>query len=107
MTAPFPPARVPQNEADRLDWLRLARSENVGPVTFLQLVRRYDSAGAALAAIPDLAKRGGARRVRVATVETAEREIEAAAKAGAVMLPLGAETYPRNLAALDAPPPLL
>ncbi|MBP9755283.1 MAG: DNA-protecting protein DprA, partial [Phenylobacterium sp.] len=46
-------------EAGRRDWLRLARTENVGPVTFDQLIARYGEASLALAALPDLARRGG------------------------------------------------
>jgi DNA processing protein len=46
--------------AERLAWLRLARTESVGPVTFAQLIGRYRSASAALEAIPDLARRAGA-----------------------------------------------
>jgi DNA processing protein len=43
----------------RRDWLRLARTESVGPVTFDQLIRRYGDAAKALAALPDLARCGG------------------------------------------------
>ncbi len=58
------PART-LNPAERLDWLRLIRSENVGPVTFYQLLARFGSAEAALAALPEVARRGGrARRYR-------------------------------------------
>ena len=49
----------PLTEAGRRDWLRLARTENVGPVTFAQLIERYGEASIALAALPDLARRGG------------------------------------------------
>ena len=49
----------PLTRAARLDWLRLARTENVGPVTFAQLISRYGDASSALAALPDLARRGG------------------------------------------------
>ena len=49
-------------DEERLDWLRLIRSENVGPRTFRALVDHYGSARAALAALPDLARRGGAAR---------------------------------------------
>jgi len=38
------------SEAERRDWLRLARTENVGPVTFNQLIQRFGTAGKALAA---------------------------------------------------------
>jgi DNA processing protein len=53
------PPRRELTSTERLDWLRLIRSENVGPVTFRHLIRRFGSAAAALAALPDLAKRGG------------------------------------------------
>ena len=44
---------------DRLDWLRLIRSDNVGPITFYQLLERFGTAGAALKGLPDLARQGG------------------------------------------------
>ena len=43
------------SDAERLAWLRLIRSENVGPVTFRELIRRFGNAGDALAAVPELA----------------------------------------------------
>ena len=47
----------PLTDGQRLDWLRLARTRNVGPVTFAQLILRYGDAGRALerayAADPD------------------------------------------------------
>ena len=54
----------PQSLTDRekRDWLRLIRSENVGPITFFRLLRRFGSAGEALAALPDLARRGGLKK---------------------------------------------
>ena len=54
------------SDAERLAWLRLARTENVGPVTFEQLVGRYGSASKALAALPELSRRGG--RIKPLTV---------------------------------------
>ena len=61
---------------ERLDWLRLIRSENVGPVTFRHLLRRFGSAAAALAALPDLARRGGrAQPLKIHPRAAAEREL--------------------------------
>ena len=51
---PIPPSKAPTTDETRLSWLRLARSQNVGPVTFVQLLRRYRPAADALAAVPDL-----------------------------------------------------
>ena len=66
----------------RLAWLRLIRSENVGPVTFRELINHFGSAEAALDALPELAKRGG-RRIRIAGSDEAERELAAVETRGA------------------------
>ena len=64
------------NPAEQLDWLRLIRSENVGPVTFYQLLARYGSAAAALDALPELARRAGRRRpLALFSRAAAEREL--------------------------------
>jgi len=48
-------------DEQRIDWLRLIRSQNVGPRTFRALINHFDGAGAALDALPGLARRGGGR----------------------------------------------
>ncbi|HZB91356.1 MAG TPA: DNA-protecting protein DprA, partial [Stellaceae bacterium] len=58
----MPSAARPLNPAEKLDWLRLIRSENVGPITFYQLLARHGSAAAALQALPELARRAGRPR---------------------------------------------
>jgi len=89
-------------------WLRLIRSENVGPQTFRSLINHFGSAAAALAALPELSARGGARRaIRIAGDEEVDRELEAAARAGADFVGLGEPDYPPWLREADQPPPLL
>jgi DNA processing protein len=100
-------ARAPA-PAELLDWLRLARSERVGPVLFRELIGRYGSAGAALAALPELARRGGrAAPLRIAGRADAERELEAHAKLGARLVASCEPDYPERLAALEDAPPVL
>lgn len=95
-------------DAQRLDWLRLIRSENVGPRTFRQLINYYGGAGAALKALPDLARRGGASRaIKVLPLEDAKRELESARRQGITFIALGEEDYPARLLAIDDAPPLL
>ncbi|MCR6631050.1 MAG: DNA-processing protein DprA [Magnetospirillum sp.] len=94
--------------SERLDWLRLIRSENVGPRTFQRLLERYRTAAAALAALPELAKRGGrAKPIVVCPKAVAEAEMEAADKLGAAALAWCEPGYPRALAAIDDAPPIL
>ncbi len=92
---------------ERLARLRLLRSEHVGPATFRQLIARSGSAAAALRALPELARRGGRHRLRIATPGEAEAELAAVAAAGGRLLWLGEADYPAALAALDDAPPVL
>ncbi len=97
----------PLNTQERLAWLRLIRSENVGPVTFRQLLNRYGTASAALDALPVLAQRGGRRRIRVCPRVEAEREIERLDRLGAQLLAMVEPGFPPALAAIEDAPPLL
>lgn len=95
-------------EAGRRDWLRLARTENVGPVTFAHLIARYGEASIALAALPDLARRGGRiSPLGVPPVEAILRELEAGNRLGAQLIACREPGFPAALAALDPPPPLI
>jgi DNA processing protein len=92
----------------RIAWLRLIRSENVGPTTFRSLVNHFGSAQAAVDALPDLAARGGAaRRPRVPSAAEAAAEIAAATRAGARIVAVGEAGYPAYLREIAAPPPLV
>lgn len=98
----------PLTEAARRDWLRLARTENVGPVTFTQLIGRYGEASVALAALPDLARRGGrVSPLGVPPLAEITRELEAGAKLGARLIASCEVDFPGPLAALDPPPPVI
>jgi DNA processing protein len=94
-------------DAERLDWLRLIRSDNVGPRTFHALLRRCGNARAALDALPELARRGGARTIRICPRHDAEQEIEAVHRLGAVLVGSTEADYPQRLAEIDDAPPLV
>lgn len=94
-------------DAERFARLRLARTDQVGPVTFRQLLERFGSAERAIEALPDLIRRGGDRGHDLAPVERIEAELEAGERAGARLIVLGDPDYPDMLAAVDPPPPLL
>jgi DNA processing protein len=92
---------------DLVDRLRLLRTPGIGPITFRQLVMRFGTPSAALAAVPDLARRGGGKAPTIRTRDEAEREIARVEKLGAKWLALGQGLYPRLLAELEDAPPLL
>ena len=83
-------------------WLRLARSEGVGPATFAHLLSRFGSAQAALEALPDLARRGGrSAHPRIPSLADAELELERGLSAGAQLLLSADAEFPTALAATD------
>ncbi len=95
-------------EKQKLSWLRLIRSDNIGPVTFRDLINHFGSAEAALDALPDLSRRGGAARSpRIATLAQAEREMETATRFGARFVGIGEPDYPPALREIDGAPPLI
>jgi DNA processing protein len=87
--------------------LRLIRSGNIGPVTFRQLIRRFGSAAAALAALPDLAQRGGGVAPRSATHDDVAREIDAVARQSGRLIFIGEAPHHALLEASEAAPPVL
>jgi DNA processing protein len=100
--------RTHLDESQRRDWLRLMRSENVGPVTFRLLLNRFGSAAESLDALPELSARGGLRRrVQIAAADEIDTELEALAKLGAAMVCAGEPGYPPLLAHTEDAPPLL
>jgi DNA processing protein len=96
------------SEDTKLDWLRLIRSDHVGPRTFRALVNHCGGARAALGALPELARRGGATGPpRICSRESAERELAAMKALGVDLLATGEAAYPQRLAMIDDAPPLL
>ena len=95
-------------DEQRIDWLRLIRSQNVGPSTFRKLLNHCGSARAALDRLPEFARRGGAAGApRICSRADAEREIKAAAAMGVSLVACGEPAYPLRLQMIDDAPPLI
>ena len=92
---------------DQVARLRLIRSDQIGPVTYDQLVARFGSAQAAIDAIPDLAARGGGRPPRLASAAEPSARRRRWSAFGARYLFLGDGPYPALLAEAESTPPVL
>jgi DNA processing protein len=102
------PSTTHLTDAQRIDWLRLIRSDNVGPRTFRSLLKHFGSARTALERLPDLARRGGATRPgRICSEEDARAELAAGKRLGVTLLAPDEAGYPPRLATLDDAPPFL
>lgn len=98
----------PFSDSEKLDWLRLIRTDNVGPITFYRLLENYGSAAGALDALPSLSKRGGkVRPLTAPSVDTVLREYETLRNMGGDMICAGEPDYPIPLAACEDAPPVL
>jgi DNA processing protein len=96
------------DDEQRLDWLQLIQSENVGPATFRQLINRYGSAAEGLRNIPELSRKGGlVRPLRLYSRDAAAEDIARAANIGARFVAAGEAGYPPMLRQADGAPPLL
>ncbi len=101
----LPTHRAVPNDAERLARLRLARTDRIGPATYQRLMHHCGTARAAVAALPDLARRGGGAAPSLCPEAVARRELARAHELGAQLIFLGEPSYPPLLALLpDAPP---
>src|ERR1700733_16219034 len=102
------PSTTHLTDAQRIDWLRLIRSDRVGPHTFRSLINHFGSARSALERLPELARRGGAQRPgRIYSEDDARSEIAAGKRMGVTLVAPGEAGYPPRLATLAGAPPLL
>ncbi len=93
-------------EKERRDRVRLMRSARIGPIIYRQLMDRFGHASAAIAAIPELVRRGGSRRPMTLLAEgAADQELEHLAAMGAHLVTYGEPGYPHALMAIDDAPP--
>lgn len=101
------PILRPLSATERLDWLRLARSENVGPVTFRRLIDRFGSAKRALERLPDLAKNGGRRSYRPYPLDLVQAELDRLSEIGGRAIAWIEPDYPVALRAVDDAPAVI
>lgn len=92
------------NFQQRRDWLRLSRTQNVGPVAFRDLLKRYGSASAALEALPSLIRR---KTITPPTISQVEAEIEASENLGIKLIAACEPDFPPFLRAINPPPPII
>jgi DNA processing protein len=91
---------------EKLSWLRLSRSQNVGPRTFWQLISIYKTAANALEHLPALARKAGAKLLPV-SMRDIDKEVAAVVEFGAEFIFPDSDIYPPLLQAVDDKPPLL
>ncbi len=95
------------SENEKIDWLRLIRSENVGPITFYRLLERFGTATEALKFLPDIAKKAGKKQIKICPIKDAEAELKQAEKSGAKLVAYCEHAYSETLRNIEDAPPIL
>ena len=90
--------------AEQVNWLRLYRSQNVGPSTFFRLLQRFGTAGNAVQALPELARRGGTRNFRAHPKAAAEAELAALERLGGRLIASVDASFPAALKVVETAP---
>ncbi|MEM7070844.1 MAG: DNA-processing protein DprA, partial [Pseudomonadota bacterium] len=91
-----------------LDWLQLYRSQNIGPISFKNLLMRYGSARAAIHTLPKLAHFAGFKKApQLAKREQVEQELEKLEKMGGKIITIDDLYFPELLKQTEDCPPLL
>ncbi len=99
-----PASGIRLDEAQKIAWLRLIRSENVGPATFFDAINHFGTAAAALESLPKLM---AGKSTRITSQGEAEEELERLSRINGRIVCFGEPDYPPALRAADAPPPVL
>ena len=97
---------IPRDENDQLNWLRLIRSANLGPVSFWKLMEQFETAEAVLDALPSLSKYRK-KEIAVAKPSSVAREVDELLSLGGTLIDYGHDDYPPLLRQLEDAPPVL
>ena len=100
-------AKIELTDEQKLDWLQLIRSVQIGPKIFHMLINRYGGAGNAIAALPEFIAQTNNRKIKLADRDAVLYEWQNIQKFGAKVIALGEDDYPDALKYSANPPPLL
>ena len=95
------------NTKERFAYLKLALSQNVGPITFKELIKHFKSADKAIENILDFKFKSSKRVIKLAPDSFVYEQLETAQKTGAQILFLEDEDYPNLLKYIEDAPPVL
>ncbi len=96
------------SEQEKIDWMRLAFSENVGPITFRNLISYFGTANEALSHVNEFARRGGRTKpISLASQKTVEEQLTQANEMGVQIYASCENDYPKRLKSIEDAPPIL
>ena len=96
------------SEQQKKEWMQLAFSENVGPITFHSLLSFFGTPKEALAHVDEFARRGGrTREIKIADERYVDEQLRLAEEFDTQIIVSGEKDYPRLLKKTTDMPPVL
>lgn len=96
------------SEQQKKEWMQLAFSENVGPITFHSLLGFFGTPKEALAHVDEFARRGGrTREIKIADERYVDEQLRLAEEFDTQIIVSGEKDYPRLLKKTTDMPPVL
>ena len=93
---------------EKIDWIRLSRSQNIGRNTFFNLLKFFGSVEVALKNVEEFSLKGGLKKpIKLYPKEKAEQEWENCQRIGAKIVTFIDSEYPKLLKQISDPPPLI
>lgn len=93
---------------EKYSWIKLALSENIGPITFKDLIHYFKTAEDALRQIPEFSRRGGRTRpIKIAADLIVDKQVKAAEKLGASIIISNENDFPFLLRQIEDCPPII
>lgn len=92
---------------EKLAWLRLIMSENIGPITLFRLLKQFGSAEVAIDYVAKFAATRGRRNITVCPPEKASAEMQRAESKGIQIIALIEPEYPELLRYIEDAPPII
>ena len=93
---------------EKIDWLRLARTELIGPKTFFETLKKYYNPTQALEALPDLlSKKYPKKNLKIPSIQDIQQELEQHDKLKADLIAFVEPEYPEILRHIADPPPVI
>lgn len=96
------------SDKERLSWVRLSRTENIGPKTFHMLLDVCGSIDKAIESVPAMSVKGGRKKpITILSEKNAKIEIDQVEKFGARIIAACEPEYPKLLRKVSDHPPVI
>lgn len=97
------------NQQEKFNWIRLCRTENIGPATFFRIMDIFNcDVNMAIEKVPELSENGGLRKgIKLCNKEKIELELENCHKFGAEIITFVDDDYPRMVREIYDPAPII